>query len=738
MATHVDLGEPVDDGLLLKPETPPKNSTLQSPKGSESAKPGSSPSTGSNSSKRSRTDDESSSSPSRLGSKRVKRRAPSTISPFTSAEGYSLLYSDLRLKLPRGGDGFLDFLPNVSFVDKTPCILELPDKFRYIILRPPQFGKSAFLSTLVVYYDIRAADQFHEQFQSLAVSGQVLPHRNQHLCLWFALSSVDTIGSLAEVEEDLDSTITRTLTCFLIQYAKELNLSNPYDYLNSYGDKFGLVLDLVQASGHTLFVAIDDYDAPITIRTIDQLELFSQRPEPGEIESLLDRNFWRPLLNRSDVIEKLFVMGTFPVKYKTLQEISFSDPRSVPSFRTFCGFTEEEAFDFTRSVLKEPDLDELRRCCGKFSFPFDDGVDEPVLHPRQVMNQILKTHRITGSKPFHIVSTLLAILPGHSNKPQEASIDGLIELVGAGVVDCDVESESSSSSVLNGGAVTWRDLYYAGALASDRQSKVLRLNNSAVLELIHSSVDSIVCERHGLDGFPDTWYVSNLHKTLKPLVEAVSTILQALVRSSFGRKHEPNLPGALELLMGKSQGLGLGKRPKILFPPSGGRVQVTAYPARAPYPRAPEFPTNIHIWELKTLTLRGMWLGANPNDNDPTPEALEKLYKELLCLDEEQLLRRRYTGCSPASGAMETVEVGSLLDDDPVVPQFLSVGGRILLRVPFVEPEPEREWEEEEDGVFDFNESSEMEETIVADLRKRRVPFEDFESDEDSESDVDW
>ncbi|KAK7005942.1 AAA-ATPase-like domain-containing protein [Favolaschia claudopus] len=629
-----------------------------------------------------------------------------------------MLTFQLRVLLPRGCDGFLDFLPNVSFVDKTPCILELPDKFRYIILRPPQFGKSTFLSTLMVYYDIRAADEFPEQFQSLAVSSQVFPYRNQHLCLWFALSCVDTIGSLAEVEEDLDSTITRTLTCFLIEYAKELNISNPYNYLNSSSDKFKLVLDLVQASGHTLFVGVDDYDAPITIRTIDHSESFSQRPEPGEIEGLLDRDFWRPLLNRSDVIDKLFVMGTFPVKYKALQEISFSDPQKVPSFRTFCGFTEEEAFDLTRSVLKDPDLDELRRRCGKFSFPLDDGLDEPVFHPRQIMNQILETQRHAGGKPFHIVSTLLAMLPNHSDNPQEASLDGLIELVGAGVIDCDLES--SSSSILDGGGVTWRDLYYAGALVYDHQSKVLRLNNSAVLELIHSSVDSIVSERYGLHKFSNTWYICNLHKTLQPVVEAISTILQDLVQSSFGGKHEPNLPGALELLMGNYKSSFHKSSPKILLPPpSSGRVQVPAYPRRAPYPRAPEFPTNTHIWELKTLTLRGMWLGANPNDidDDPTLQALEELYEDLLCLDEEELLRRpyNYTACSPADegGAMETVEVGSFLDDDPVVPQFLSVGGRVLLRVPF------------------------MDEEIVADLRKGRTPFEDSESN-DSESDGDW
>ncbi|KAJ6494936.1 hypothetical protein DFH09DRAFT_1290469 [Mycena vulgaris] len=45
-----------------------------------------------------------------------------------------------------------------AFVDKTQCILWLPEKFQCILLRPPRFGKSTFLSTLDSY--IRGAKHF--------------------------------------------------------------------------------------------------------------------------------------------------------------------------------------------------------------------------------------------------------------------------------------------------------------------------------------------------------------------------------------------------------------------------------------------------------------------------------------------------------------------------------------------------------------------------------------------------
>ncbi|KAK7000709.1 AAA-ATPase-like domain-containing protein [Favolaschia claudopus] len=686
---------PCEDSVEdLKPQTALEDTVLVEFQRDPSIELMGSPCAGTNPRKRGRTDDEPLSSEFR--SERVKRRSPSTVSAYTTSESYSSLFSKLRYILPGDGDVFIDFCHrSVVFIDKTPCILELPDKFRYIILRPPKFGKTTFLSTLFEYYDVEAADEFQECFQSLAVFSQAIAHRSRHLCLSFRLPIVETMGKLGDVEEDLDFTATNILTCFLLKYAKELKISDPDSFLGQSADKFGLVFDLVQASGYTLFVEVDDYDAPIINRTFDHLESGSRGPDVDEIKSLLDRIFWRPLLAGCHVIDKLFIMGIFPVTYEALKDVSFSDPREVPSFPTFCGFTEDEAFDLARSVLKEPDLHEMRRRCGKFSFPFHDGVAEPVLHPRQVIDQILETQHHCV-KPPSLVSRMFAILPLHSDNAQEASLDGLIELVGAGVVYCDLEF--SSSSMFDSGGVTWRDLYYAGALTYDRQSKVLRLNNSAILELIHSSVDSIVLERHGLHKFSNTWYICNLHETLQPVVEAVSTILQDLVQSSFGRKHEPNLPGALELLIGNYKSSFHKGVPKILFPPSDGRVQVPAYPRRTPYPRAPEFPTHTHIWELKTLTLRGMWLGANPNDDSPTLQALEELYEDLLGLAEEELLRRPYTARSPADGAMETVEVGSFLDDDPVVPQFLSVGGRILLRVPFVEPELEPEWEEEKDG----------------------------------------
>ncbi|KAK7020300.1 AAA-ATPase-like domain-containing protein [Favolaschia claudopus] len=735
--------------MLLMSETTPSVAQSQPSSSTRAFSPSSPSSSSGSSSTGKRSWSETSSSASDTGSKRVKRHAHSVVSPFTSSDRSSLVSSDLRLVLPRNSDGFNDFCAqsDVVFIDKKSCILELPERFRYLLLRPPQFGKSAFLSTLSEYYNIQGADEFQEHFKNLSVSTQAVPHRSQHLSLTFALSDIDAMGDIDDIGAQLDFQIINALDGFLIEYATELKLDNPDSFFRSgSGDKLTRVFDLVRASSHTLSVGVDDYDAPITNRTFRTLSHLFAAPSSvssAEIESLVDRSFWLPLLAGSDVIDKLFLTGTFSVKYPALQDVSWTDLKDVPGLQTCCGFTEDEAVDLACSVLDKPDLTELRRSCGKYVFPVQDTDSvEPVLPSRQVIVKLLETnnpHPVRKENPFRILTELVGRLPLHSENPREASLDGLIELIWSGVIDCELDCSSSFDAA----ALRWEDLSHAGAFMCDRQSKVLRLENSAVLDLIHSFIDTIFSQRHGLDTFSDIWDSCNSARTVEPVANVVSSVFRDLMRSSFGTKHEPTLPGVFELVMGTYEQGRNPEHPKILFPLPDGRVEIPAHLRRAPYPNAPEYSTDVHIWELKTLTLRGMLLGANPNDDNPTPDALEKLYEDLLRSEEEEeeaLLRRTYRQWSEALNAMETVQVGSFLDDDPVVPQFLSVGGaRILLRVPSKKPqEPLQDERYDGDAGEYFNE--EVYKAFVAEVeREERAKMERLKNeagDDDRDADM--
>ncbi|KAJ7633464.1 hypothetical protein DFH06DRAFT_692701 [Mycena polygramma] len=98
------------------------------------------------------------------------------------------LVPQVHLKLPSTRVDFPYFLknPNIAFIDKTHCIHGLPARYKRLLLRPPRFGKTALLSTLIHYYDIHTAETFHEDFGALAVVTKApvnAPLPDRHLCL---------------------------------------------------------------------------------------------------------------------------------------------------------------------------------------------------------------------------------------------------------------------------------------------------------------------------------------------------------------------------------------------------------------------------------------------------------------------------------------------------------------------------------------------------------------------------
>ncbi|KAJ7267597.1 hypothetical protein B0H12DRAFT_116745 [Mycena haematopus] len=169
------------------------------------------------------------------------------------------------------------------------------------------------------------------------------------------------------------------------------------------------------------------------------------------------------------------------------------------------------------------------------------------------------------------------------------------------------------------------------------------------------------------------WFHFSMSGDPEALLELLSQVLRDLARRSCGRKREPNLPGIFELVMRNSHCRGRRDVDPIVLQPTEilHCIKVPAY--------QPEKDLTL---ELQTLTLRGMWHAANPNDGEPTVGALEALHEELLNLKEDELLVRPYTAWSPSLNVMETVLVGSFLDSQPSEnPRFLAVGGaRILLR----------------------------------------------------------
>ncbi|KAJ6507421.1 hypothetical protein C8R47DRAFT_1239438 [Mycena vitilis] len=565
-------------------------------------------------------------------------------------------------------------------VDKTRCIVELPAKFKRLLLRPPRFGKTTLLSTLAHYYDIHNAQTFHEDFGALAVVTKApvnAPPPTRHLCLVFRLSQVLTASTCDEFAENLKDEIALVLEGFLSKYAEELQIADPFDYIQEkpQDDLLNIVIDLARTRECTIFVIVDDYDAPIRDSLFPNPDFPPTRRSfatQAELEDLMDLHLWAPLCAAaaSDVVHKLFFTGTLPLKTLVLQDFEGFHLR-VPELSP-CGFSKQEAQEFSEKVMDDPfDDAELRRLCGQYIFPHPDGATKPVFHPQQLISGISAASSQPDSNTvssFRLLAFIFRHLPEESDVAGAVTVAGLVDLIATGAIETDARMDSPVQ--LDELTVTWRALYYLGAVTYDLHLPgTLRVGHEGILPFIHSRIDRVFGPRHDLK---EKLYRVWRRGDANVLPELLTEVLRGLAARSFGKAHEPDLRGVCELVMGNTLS---SKRecimgPLELFSGTGvSRVKM----------RDPTDLKKVCYWELRTLSLRGLWRARNPNDDEPTAEALQTLHEELTKDEEEQLLERPYAVWSPSLGAMEIVLVRSFLEPD--TPLFLAIGGaRVLMR----------------------------------------------------------
>ncbi|KAJ7081306.1 hypothetical protein B0H15DRAFT_953020 [Mycena belliarum] len=613
--------------------------------------------------------------------KRARTRSISPLSFDTDSLNNSY-NSDNHMELPWTDSDFRDLCkhPETVYVDKTRCILQLPDKFRYILLRPPRFGKTTFLSTLKQYYDIREAENFSNQFESLAILKATggTEHHSQHLCLSFPFSDLLVFSDIEDIASILRSHVALKLRAFLLRYAVELEISDADAFVQcDTVDMLTKLFELVRSRGHTLFVSVDDYDAPVRLRSFMHLEhpvLPEYLASPRDIECLLDECFWGPVRAGSDVIAKLFVTGTLSVSTSSSLNLRALDLVAPPALDHSCGFTEPEALAFASAFLDTPlDAIDLRRICGQYMFSPPTTAPEPgpVFHPQQLILRIAELSR----KPLKLFTPkLFALLPGIFQSLPEDSDDlglvttnGMIDLLASGTLNV----EEASPHDFDATAVTWSVLRDLGVLTYDHLG-ALRVANRTVLSLIHAHVDTVFADRRDFqEQFSFAIYAYDQEDNPTLLVELFSTILCAQTQRTLargGNPIEPTMHGIFELVMRNTYwgGEGMKTDPAVLSPSHDTPVVEIRNPIRG----------EVQRWALTTLSLRGMWHGANPNaSGEPSVEDLRELHAELESENEEGLIAKY---CVFAG---ERVLVGSLLNPEPGIPVFLAVGGaRVMMR----------------------------------------------------------
>jgi hypothetical protein len=192
-----------------------------------------------------------------------------------------------------------------------------------------------------------------------------------------------------------------------------------------------------------------------------------------------------------DVIEKLFVTGTFLLESPAFENLRLLDLKAAGELQYSCGFQEAEALKFAESFLGEaPCIAELCRSCGEYRFSppkADSERIEPVLHPQRFLTRVAElSHQqpLSGDdESYDLLSTVLRQTPDKSDVPSALTVDGLINLVATGAIEMDGPLHAPLHS--DGITLRWSVLYYLGAVTHDRQSPTtLRLTNSVVLSLV--------------------------------------------------------------------------------------------------------------------------------------------------------------------------------------------------------------------------------------------------------------
>ncbi|KAJ7649995.1 hypothetical protein FB45DRAFT_886532 [Roridomyces roridus] len=654
----------------------------------------SSPSTASSSSKRRSEDDGSSDCEYRH--KRVKK-----------SRGSSASCSSDPLHLPRLVDDFNDFCdtPQTAFVDKTRVLFQLPTQFRYLLLRPPKFGKTVFLSAMSQFYDVHSARRFHEYFESPESPSS---DHNQHLCLSLTFWNLPVDITAEDFAEQLRSNLWISAKFFLVKYARELGLTAPQSHLaHEEVNPLSKLFDLVKSSGKTLFVGVDSYDASLLetiFSPIGDSDTQQGCATTEDFARIFDEQLWGPLQEAADdIVPKLLVTGTLSLQTPMLRKLLVAAPTYLQSC---CGFTVDQALDFASSIPHEPQLDvaEIRAKCGDYLFSPDEGIGEPVIHPQVLIDRIAQlTSEPSEGEPFRLLSSLFDLLPFESDVPNVVTIEGLIELVVSGVVEIE-PTELHAGRDLEGTSVFWSALYRAGALTRVRGSEsTFRVAGGEALSWIHSRIDQLVHNRYYdfKDGDKEHHFLGALlmyQQTPQPLVDLLSKVLRDQTQHCLGKAKEPSLPGILELTMCNAQLISSSKFPEHILTP----------PPDASYARVYGYSTDsILRWELTTLTLLGFWRAANLNDGEPSVEALRALHEELCQEDEEKLLARQYSVWSDSLQAMETRAVETFFNPESVYTQLIAVGGARILRREGPEevlPLPPRKEEEVDDQLDDQDE----------------------------------
>ncbi|KIY47997.1 hypothetical protein FISHEDRAFT_74087 [Fistulina hepatica ATCC 64428] len=253
------------------------------------------------------------------------------------------------------------------FVDKTAVIDFLYERFQQsklpLVRRPAGFGKTVFLSTVARYHDYNGPALTKCLLGQTACWTPNAPQPNQHLVLYFDFSQV-SVGPT--FKDDFERYLLQMVLSFVDTYDDVLNISAD---IKSTFDEFDIllhILSLVAYRHHTVFLAVDNYNAiQLKAWSIDDADELD-----GEFAQMVDETIDRAFCQSVEgallsVIKDGLIVGTSDCGYAdpigVFSGMGYDMTYKAPLRGTF-GFTEEEVDELAKLFCQASDfVEEVRR-----------------------------------------------------------------------------------------------------------------------------------------------------------------------------------------------------------------------------------------------------------------------------------------------------------------------------------------------------------------------------------------
>ena len=262
-------------------------------------------------------------------------------------------------KIIDGGYLYVDRTHHIRFVEEWG--------YELLFMRPRRFGKSLWLSTLMNYYDVAKSDDFERLFGHLSIGQDPTPFHNAYMVMRWDFANVRADGTLNEIFQSLSNHINVCIQNFQRDYRDYLDFTaeiNPEDALASFASLVGVV----RASGHKLYLFIDEYDNFANEVLMTPKQRTNQETEAQRkryVDLVRGEGLFKTLFKNlksagsGDGLDRVFMTGVSPIVLSdvTSGANTFKNISWWQELNDLCGFTKAELLGLVNQLLDGSEME---------------------------------------------------------------------------------------------------------------------------------------------------------------------------------------------------------------------------------------------------------------------------------------------------------------------------------------------------------------------------------------------